>query len=130
MCFEEKVTVLCAQALAAHDETEVRRLLAELRLVLHGRIEELRVGLLSAYSASVRRSKVVGVGPHLRERSDEAPGSIARTLDEARTSSRSWQQVVQEIVGEHDQRRALLLTEELNGLLKRHGERLEGENVA
>jgi len=74
MRFEEQVKVLCAQALAAQDEAEVRRLLAELRLVLHQRIEELRAGLLSAYSASVRRSIVFEVGPHLR---DEEPGSIA-----------------------------------------------------
>jgi hypothetical protein len=52
MRFEERVTVLCAQALAANDEIEVRKIFTELRHVLHQHIEQLRGGLLVAYTES------------------------------------------------------------------------------
>jgi hypothetical protein len=119
MRFEEQVAILSAQALAAHDEAEVQRLLAELRLVLHQRIEELRAGLLSAYSASMARSKVIGIGAHLRR---VEPGTMAGKPDHACGAPRTWQQVVEEISREDDHRRALQLTQELNRLLQRHAE--------
>jgi hypothetical protein len=60
MRFEEQVMGLCNQALEADDEREVRRVLMELRFVLHQRIETLRDGLAVAYTASTILSKSFG----------------------------------------------------------------------
>jgi hypothetical protein len=49
MRFEEQVMALCGEALAADDAAEVRAILAELRLILHQRIEHLRGRLHVAY---------------------------------------------------------------------------------
>ena len=49
--FEDQVKHLCAQALAAHDEAEVRMLLGRVRSLFHEQIEQLRRSLPSAYSA-------------------------------------------------------------------------------
>jgi hypothetical protein len=53
MRFEEQVMTLCEDALAADDAAEVRAILAELRLILHQRIEQLRGRLYVAYPTSM-----------------------------------------------------------------------------
>jgi hypothetical protein len=53
MRFEDRVMVLCGEALAADDAAEVRAILTELRLILHQRIEQLRGKLRVAYSTSM-----------------------------------------------------------------------------
>jgi biopolymer transport protein ExbB/TolQ len=40
--FENRVIELCSRAVKAEDDEEVRRLAAELRQILHERIEQLR----------------------------------------------------------------------------------------
>lgn len=93
MKFEDQVTNLCAEALAAHDEKEVRQLLAELRQVVHQRIEHLRSYLQASYRAAAR----------------------VQTLP---APQRTWQSVVHEITHERDPKRVLQLTHELNALLQ------------
>jgi hypothetical protein len=105
MRFEEQVSVLCAQALAAMDEHEVQQVLTELRRVLHEHIEELRSGLLVAYTSANMR---------LRERI--TPGSTVE-LGPARTS-KTWEQIVREIARESDHCPARPLGIELRRLLR------------
>jgi uncharacterized membrane protein YccC len=93
MKFEDQITTLCAQALAAHEEKEVRQILAELRHVVHQRIEHLRSYLQASYRAAAR----------------------VQTLPAPR---RTWQNVVHEITHEPDPKRVLQLTRELNTLLQ------------
>jgi hypothetical protein len=97
MKFEDQVTNLCAEALAAHDEREVRQILAELRQVVHQRIEHLRSYLQASYRASAR----AGTLPALQ---------------------RTWQNVVHEITFERDPNKVLQLTSELNALLQNFNE--------
>lgn len=97
MKFEDQITTLCAQALAAHEEREVRQILGELRHVVHQRIEHLRSYLQASYRAAAR----VQILPAPR---------------------RTWQQVVHEITHEQDPKKVLLLTRELDTLLQRFNE--------
>jgi hypothetical protein len=117
MKFEERVAVLCAQALAADDEVQVRKILRELRLVLHQHIEDLRSGLLIAYTTMIR--------PNSADDVPQQPG-IAPTADNATPQPagvpRTWQQVVHEMACERDHGRMLQLSLELNRLLQRHSE--------
>jgi len=116
MRFEERVTVLCAQALATDDEADIRKLLAELRLVLHQHIEGLRSGLLVAYAKSMMRTKSVE-----ETRGQPAPagsGGVATAQHAGRKPPRTWQQVVREIACERDHERALQLSRKLNLLLQ------------
>ena len=78
----------------------MRKILAELRLVLHQRIEQLRTGVQSGFLPP--KTPV---------------GSLER-----RTSLRTWQKVVHEITIERDPARALRLSRELNKLLNGHKE--------
>jgi hypothetical protein len=96
MRFEEQVRLLCAQAIAARDEVDVRTTLAELRLVLHQRIELLRSGLQASFPGPLARDETFERGSHLR----------------------SWQRVVHEFTIEQDPQRAFRLSEELNKILR------------
>ena len=115
MRFEDRVTVLCSQALTAMDEMEVRRILADLRFMLHQHIEHLRSGLLVAYTRSVIRSKsaqgLLQSGPNGTE-------TIKNSRNATEHSSRTWQQVVHELAREKSHERALQLTRELSFLLQ------------
>lgn len=118
MKIEDRVTVLCAQALAADDEAEVRRILSQLRFELHLHIEQLRSGLLSAYPASRVRSTALENA--LRPQGLK-PQIAGMNLEDA-SARRTWQQVVHEIGGEQDPGRALQLSQELSRLLQHHRE--------
>ena len=48
---------LCSRAVSAEDDEEVRRLVAELRQILHERIEQLRSKLVFTSMASALASK-------------------------------------------------------------------------
>lgn len=53
--FENRVIDLCSRAVKAEDDEEVRRLAAELRQILHERIEQLRRRLVfTAITSAVR----------------------------------------------------------------------------
>lgn len=115
--FEDHVKVLCAEALGTQDEAQVRRALAELRLVLHQRIEQLRSALQSGYAVSLTRGNA-------RERQSgglESGGRI-RTLEKWPVPMRTWQKIVTEITVEQDAARASQLSKELNRLLQEHVE--------
>ena len=122
MKFEERATVLCAQALTANDETEVRKILAELRLVLHQHIEQLRGGLLVVYTESMIRLK----SSEQTQRGHEARigimepenESLAGDRDARKDVPRSWQQLVHEIACEQDHDKALQLSQTLGRLLQ------------
>jgi len=116
MRFEERITILCAQALAAHDDVEVRQILTELRLSLHQHIEQLRSGLLVAYS-SLRRPN-----PHAPNLGVTPPEPAADTREAKHMPPRTWRQVVREIAHETDHGKATLLCQELNQLLQSHSE--------
>jgi hypothetical protein len=96
MKFEEHVTTLCAQALAARDEKEVQGILAELRHAVHERIEHVRSYLQASYTAAA------GTG--------------------SKPQARTWQQVVREITFERDPKKVLHLARELNALLQSNSE--------
>jgi hypothetical protein len=116
MRFEERVTVLCAQALAANDEIEVREILTELRLALHQHIEQLRGGLLVAYTESMiflKPSELIQRRYEARIGIMEPEGS-AKSQDAGKDVSRTWQQVVHEIACERNHDRALQLSQELS----------------
>ena len=53
--FEDRVMDLCSRTVTAEDDKEIQRLAAELRQVLHERIEELRrrLVLTPGYSRSI-----------------------------------------------------------------------------
>lgn len=106
MKLEERITILCAQALAADDEAEVQPILAELRLVLH-HIEQLRSGLLTAFTGSMFRAK------SLSDEKQQPECPDARLMP-----SMTWRQVVHEIAAEEDHERAVQLSKELNRLLQ------------
>jgi hypothetical protein len=54
--FENRVHELCSRAVNAEDDEEVRRLAAELRQILHERIEQLRKRLTFTSIASALSS--------------------------------------------------------------------------
>lgn len=119
MRFEERITILCGQALAADDDEQVQKILGELRLVLHYRIERLRSGLLAAYASSLipqHASKDISSAVAVKQDCAEAlPGKDTLNY-------RTWQQVVHEMACENDHRRALRLSHELSRLLQRAAE--------
>jgi len=114
MKLDEQVTILCAQALATNDDAEVRKILAELRLILHQHIEELRGGLLPVLTGSIFGPKSLGDG----KPQPDAPKPAKKRPARPPMSSRTWRQVIQEIADEKDHVRALQLTHELNHLLQ------------
>lgn len=121
MRFEELVTILCAQALAADNDSEVRKILAELRVVLHQHVDQLRKELLVAYRRSLIRSE--------SQNAAQQPGTVQpegppRSQDAEVATPRTWQQVVHEIAREKDHGRALQLSQELSRVLQRHAESL------
>ena len=117
MKFEERVTVLCAQALAADDDAQVRKILAELRLVLRQRIEQLRSGLLAAYTSSLIRPESVGHEPGIAP-----PIGAPMSPEAADAKNKTWQRIVHAIACETEHGRALQLSQELSGFLQRHAE--------
>jgi hypothetical protein len=120
MRFEERVTVLCAQALGTDDDVEVGKILAELRLVLHQRIEQLRNGLLVAYAGPMIRPESL---QSARQQPRIMPPIVApMSPGAAEATPRTWQQVVHEISCEKDLGRAVQLSQELSGLLQRQAE--------
>lgn len=119
MRFEERVTVLCAQALAADDDAQVRKLLAELRLVLHQHIEQLRSSLLVAYATKPMRSAADDLPQRL---GITGGGRLTKAQPADLESPKTWQQVVREIAGETNHGKALQLSMELTRLLQRHSE--------
>lgn len=128
MRFEEQVTILCDEALAADNTKEVRRILAELRLVLHQHIKDLRSGLLAAYMTSVIR-------PDVRLEFLEHAARLSKPLsaehpssnpDRQAATTRTWQQVVHEIACEKDHARTQQLGLELRRLLQGHADSSPG----
>jgi len=115
MGFEEQVPLLCAKALAAHDEEEARKVLAELRIILHQHIEQLRSGLLAAYSASLILTDLPDATPKPGIIQPAGPATIAQ---EEPIPHRAWQQIVREIACAPDHRKALRLGKELNRILQ------------
>jgi hypothetical protein len=120
MRFEERVTGLCAQALAASDETEVRKILTELRFMLHQHIEQLRGSLLVAYTESKIRLKS---SEPIQRRSGTrveimGPEGSAKSQSIGNHVPRTWQQVVHEIAREKDHDRVLHLSQELSRFLQ------------
>jgi hypothetical protein len=114
MRFEERVTVLCSEALAADDDVQAGKILTELRLVLHQHIEKLRSGLRVAYTTTmIRANSVGGKPPH-----DAESGNTAEVLPRDAKPLRPWQQVVHEIAAETDFRKVLRLSLELTRLLQ------------
>jgi hypothetical protein len=114
MRFEEQVTGLCAQALAAEDDAKARELLGELRTVLHQRIEKLRNGLFAAYPPQVHPASI---NDALRPLA--APTRITAQAPRTHVKApKRWQQVVHAISGETDAGTALRLSLELTGLLQ------------
>ena len=112
MRFEEQITGLCAQALAAVDESEVQQILTELRRALHEHIRQLRDGLLAAYAKNrIRQQPLEDL---LREAGAQDKGRNAIE------TSRTWQQIVHQIAGEEDHNRALQLTLELTRILQQN----------
>lgn len=122
MRFEEQVTTLCAQALAANDGAEVRDILAELRLILHEHIEKLRSGLLAAYSTSIIRPGALEDARQLVRVESVSP---AKAQHAGEIPHRTWQQVIHEIARERDYGKVLQLSLELNRFLK-HRDRTFG----
>jgi hypothetical protein len=116
MRFEERVAVLCAQALAAKDDVEVRNLLAELRLALHQHVEELRTGFLAAYTKA--RSRALQSAPLPELVHDDAAPTTSKLPEEP--GLRTWRLVVHEIASEKDLSKALQLCQELTSLLQQH----------
>lgn len=118
MRFEEQVTVLCAEALVASDDADARKILAELRLVLHQHIEQLRSGLLVAYKSMIR--------PEAFQHARQKPGLVSPistpVSHEGETIRGTWQRLVHEIASEEDYGRALQLSQELSSLLQRQAE--------
>lgn len=118
MKFEEQITILCARALAENDDLQVQRVLAELRLLLHEHIEQLRSELAVAYTKSlVKPFSTEGT----RNLSDLIPGQSEAAL--AQNESKRWQQVVHEIACATDRGSALELSQELSRLLQRNAPR-------
>jgi hypothetical protein len=115
MRFESRITTLCAQAVAADDEKEVCRILTELRSVLHRHIEQLRNGLLFAYTKAI-----VSTSSDDFSQSDNVnPEPVAVNDDSDKPDPRTWQQVVHELACEENHATALQLSEELGGILQR-----------
>jgi hypothetical protein len=117
MRFEDQVRTLCAQALGTRDETQVHEILSELRSILHQRIEQLRGTLQTSYAASLQRSRIV----EIRSRR----GDPENQLEDAEPSSalpKKWQTIVHEIRLEKDPQRALVLSRELNRLMRGYAE--------
>lgn len=110
MGFEEKVKLLCAQALNSDDSVEVGTILGELRLLLHRRIEQLRTGLIIAYATPLVDSVKPGGGVAMTE-------ATKKTQAARKTPRKSWHQLAEEIAAESDPRRALQLSFELRRLL-------------
>lgn len=119
MKFEEQVTGLCAQALAADDDATAQELLSELRVVLHQRIEKLRNGLRAAYPTSRVQSAPIDEGAPPRAAQSNIPPRSARAHVKP---PKKWQQVVHAIAGETDAGTALRLSLKLTGLLQLRGE--------
>ena len=114
MRFEEQVTGLCTEALAAEDDAKAREVLGELRSVLHQHIENLRSGLLATYAPS--RIPPGSIEHATQPRIAEAR-SVARG-PRSHVKSPKWQQVVHAIAGETDAGTALQLSLKLTGLLQ------------
>jgi hypothetical protein len=108
MRFERRVTALCAQALAADNDNDVRAILAELRMLLHQHIEQLRNGLLAYPDIATKPAEA-------RQPETVAPTHLIPPTPRLRT----WQQVVHELTCEKDQDKALQLSQELAYLLQR-----------
>ena len=98
MRFEEEVMFLCAQAIAVQDEAAVRKILEELRLVLHRRIEHLRSNLPASFPAATAGTPLMVL--------------------EGGSPRRTWQDVVHDITIERDPQRAVQLSRELGTLLE------------
>jgi hypothetical protein len=118
MRFEDQVRVLCARALGTRDEVQVHAILAELRFVLHQRIEQLRGTLQSGYAASLRRSRIV----EIRSRSSEPAVKSKDTETSSNWPKKKWQTIVHEIKLERDPKRALVLSRELSRLMQSYAE--------
>jgi hypothetical protein len=111
MRFEGKATILCAQALAADNDKDAHRILAELRFVLHQHIEQLRSGLMIAYWNRIL--------PAAGDDANEPETFDAIEMPSPMGPSRTWQQLVHELACEKDHARALQLSHELAYLLQR-----------
>lgn len=112
MPFEEKVKLLCAQALATDDSVEVGTILTELRHLLHRRIEQLRTGLIVAYAAPI----IENTQPLESTAQVDSMGQSETGQDRA---DQSWHQLATNIAQETDPRKALQLSRELRRFLQR-----------
>lgn len=117
MKFEERVTVLCAQALASEDDAEVRTILSELRLILHQHIEQLRSGVVARAKSIIGREcyEDTNLQPACMQLEEAGPSQGAHQLPLGR-----WEQIVHQIAHETDHKRALQLSQELSRILRRH----------
>lgn len=132
MKFEERVTVLCSQAVAADNETEALEILTELRSVLHHHIERLRSGLTVAYpkSGPIKSAKTQTAGAEFETLGFEPPivrsaelnptrdANTRKDNSEAGKPSSTRQQRVHEIGDEQHKGRATHLNAELTSLLQ------------
>lgn len=113
MNFEEQVTSLCAQAVAANDQTEAQRIIAELRSTLHRRIEELRKGLIHSYPLAGN----VPQGIEKVERKQEVRVQLEEQ-DRPLNHLRTWIKVAVELAEERSSQKALQLSKELDRMLR------------
>jgi hypothetical protein len=88
MRFEERVKALCGEALTASEESEVCRILAELRSVLHQHVEQLRKGLFVAYSKPIIRRRSVAARPTENRRGRSVRENGASRAEGARSTVR------------------------------------------
>jgi len=113
MNFEERVTSLCAQAVAATDETEAQQIIVELRATLHRRIEELRKGLIHSYPLPgnvTLRVEQVERRPRARGPLEERGGALNHL--------RTWIKVALELAEERSGQKALRFSQELDRMLR------------
>jgi hypothetical protein len=110
--------MLCAQALGTRDETKVHEILAELRSVLHQRIEQIRGTLQTGDAASLRRSRII----EIRSRNSEPASKSKNTETSPNWPKKKWQTIIHEIKLEKDPKRALLLSRELSRMMQNYAE--------
>lgn len=91
--FENQVKLLCAQALAAQDEGEVQEILAQLRSLVHQRLEELRRDLSSACSLVLAG---VGEPEQSKEYEDKVGFDRESMIEEHQPSKRSASETIPE----------------------------------
>lgn len=115
MDFEEQVTSLCARAIAAKDDAEAQKLIAELQGTLHNRIEELRSGLLRMYRLPSTLAQAAEKAEHAEvERTVELPAERPGALSFLRT----WIKVALEVASERSNPKKLQLRQELDHTLQ------------